>query len=111
MARKRKANLICQNVNENIRAQCETLADAVLAMQEKIEKEIPNYKKEPLAQEVIVNTGETVKRQNPAVVEFRATVRDYAAALHNLQEIVETNKSGAEVSNLNSLKSKLKIAK
>ena len=111
MTSKQNAKAICKNVNETVRSQAETLADAVIAMQNKIKKEIPNYKKQPLAQEVTTTSGETVLKQNPATAEFRATVRDYAAALRNLQELVETNKGGAEVSSLDSLKNKIKIAK
>lgn len=80
-------------------------------MQEKIEQQIPEYEKQPLAQQVTVGTGETMLRQNPAMQEFRATVRDYAQALNNLQDILENNKAPAQVASLDELRKKYKIAK
>ena len=44
------AEEICANVNGEIKDQAKTLAEAVLAMQEKIEQQIPVYKHMPLAQ-------------------------------------------------------------
>lgn len=103
------AEQICEKVNKDVRSQAETLARAVLAMQEKIEQQIPVYKKMPLAQQVTVGTGEKMLRQNPAVQEFRATVRDYSAALNNLQDILENNKVSTEAKTLDFIKSKIKV--
>ena len=105
------AEQICQNVNGDIRAQAVTLTNAVLAMQEKIEQQIPIYKKMPLAQQVTVGTGEKMLRQNPAVQEFRATVRDYSQALNNLKHIVDNSEEPVEVDSIDELKKKFKIAK
>lgn len=100
---------ICSKVNKDIRPQAETLAKAVFAMQEKIEQQIPIYNQMPLAQQVTVGTGETMLRQNPAVQEFRATVRDYATALKSLQLILNDNKAQTETTSLESLRSKFKM--
>ena len=102
---------ICSNVSEDIKPQAETLAKAVLTMQAKIEQQIPIYKQMPLAQQVKVGTGEVMLRANPATQEFRATVRDYAQALNNLQDILENNKAPAQVAVLDDLRKKYKIAK
>lgn len=106
-----QAEALCVEVAEKIRPQAVTLANAVLAMQEKIEQQIPVYKVMELSQEVTVGTGETMLRQNPAVQEFRATVRDYAAALNNLQDILEENKAPTKVSEMSELRKKFKMAK
>lgn len=106
---KSKAEELCQGVNSNIREQAVTLANAVLSMQEKIEQQIPTYKNEPLAQKVKVGTGETMLRQNPAVQEFRATVRDYAAALNNLRELLDVKKEDTAKSAVEDIKSRFKI--
>ena len=106
-----EAEKLCKNVNKNIRPQAVTLANAVLAMQNKIDQQIPVYEQMPLAQQVTVGTGEKILRANPAVQEFRATVRDYAAALNNLQNVLENSNEPAEVSSLNDLRSKFKVAK
>jgi hypothetical protein len=102
---------ICSKVNKDIRPQAETLAKAVFAMQAKIDQQIPIYEHMPLAQQVTVGTGERMLRANPAVQEFRATVRDYAQALGNLRTIIGDNSAPAEVSSLDELRSRFKIAK
>ena len=78
------AEELCSNVREDIKPQVVTLANAVLAIQAKIEQQIPKYGKMKLAQRVKVGTGEKVIRANPEIQEFRATVRDYASSLNSL---------------------------
>ena len=106
-----QAEKMCAKVRADIKPQAVTLANAVLAMQEKIEQQIPIYEQLPLAQTVTVGTGEKMLRQNPAVTEFRATVRDYATALNNLQSILENNKATETVTSLEDMRKKLKVAK
>lgn len=107
----KRAEDICANVSTDIKSQAITLANAVLAMQNKIDQQIPIYEQMPLAQTVTVGTGEKMLRQNPAVQEFRATVRDYATALNNLQDIISENRSPTSVSDMSELRKKFKIAK
>ena len=102
---------ICANVSADIRPQAITLANAVLAMQNKIEQQIPLYEEMPLAQQVTVGTGETMLRQNPAVQEFRATVRDYSQSLSNLYDILENHKKPTTVTSLSDMRNKLKAVK
>lgn len=102
-----KAEEICQN--KNIDEQAVTLAEAVLALQEKVQTQIPTYQKMPLAQTVVVGTGEKMLRQNPAVGEFRATVRDYAAALKSLQDILDNGTEEVAVSDLDELRKRFKV--
>lgn len=102
---------ICANVSADIKEQAVTLANAVLAMQDKIDQQIPIYEQMPLAQQVTVGTGEKMLRQNPAVQEFRATVRDYSQALNNLKHIVDNSEEPVEVDSIDELKKKFKIAK
>ncbi len=104
-----RAEKICENVRPDLRSQVETLANAVLAMQAKIDQQIPVYQQMPLAQQVTVGTGERMLRQNPAVQEFRATVRDYAQALNNLQDILENNKTETSSGSLKELQEKFRL--
>lgn len=104
-----RAEKMCEKVRPDIRAQAETLANAVLAMQMKIDQQIPIYKQMPLAQQVTVGTGEKMLRANPAVQEFRATVRDYAQALNNLQNILDEKAEPEESKSLSALRSKFKV--
>lgn len=106
---KTKAEELCEGVSSDLKAQAVTLANAVLTMQAKIEQQIPIYKEEPLAQTVVQGNGKTVLRQNPITQEFRATVRDYASALNNLSEILETKEAVKEESTLDALKSRFKV--
>lgn len=106
-----KAQELCAGVKPDLREMAETLANAVLAMQEKIEKEIPAYKEMPMAQVLTTTQGEQALKQNPAVQEFRATVRDYAAALNNLHDILSENKAPTQISDMAELRKKFKVAK
>lgn len=106
-----QAEKICANVSADIRPQAVTLANAVLAMQKKIDQQIQIYEQMPLAQQVTVGTGERMLRQNPAVQEFRATVRDYAAALNNLYGILEQHKTSAKATSINDMREKLRAVK
>lgn len=107
----KSAKAICKNVSKDIKPQAITLASAVLAMQEKIDESIPMYKAMELAQQVTVGTGETMLRDNPAVKEFRATVRDYAEALKNLRAILDEKTERAEVTSLDNIRARLRVAK
>ena len=104
-----EAEKLCKNVTPNLKEQAITLTNAVLAMQEKIEQQIPIYKKADLAQKVIVGTGEEMLRQNPLVQEFRATVRDYSAALNNLEEMLDKKKAEPEQNPLDALRSRFGV--
>lgn len=106
-----QAEKICANVSKDIRPQAVTLANAVIAMQDKIDQQIPIYEQMPLAQQVTVGTGEKMLRQNPAVQEFRATVRDYSQALNNLKAIVDHNEEPVEIDDITDVKRKFKLAK
>ena len=105
------AEQLCSGVREDIRPQVVTLANAVLAMQAKIEQQIPKYGKMKLAQRVKVGTGEKILGSNPEIQEFRATVRDFATSLNSLQTILTENKAPTQVSDMDSLMKKFKIAK
>ena len=106
---KTPAELMCENVAPNIKSQAVTLANAVLTMQEKIEQQIPIYKRMPLAQQVTVGTGESMLRQNPATQEFRATVRDYASALNCLEDILDGKKAAPEKSTVDDIRKRFGI--
>lgn len=109
--KKSKAEELCSGVKPELKEQAITLANAIFAMQEKIEQQIPNYAQMELCQTVKVGTGETILRQNPALQEFRATVKDYAASLNNLQDILSENKAPTAVSDMAELRKKFKMAK
>ena len=102
-----QAELMCRNVDPRIRGQAIALANAVITLQNKIIQQTPEYESAPLTQEVIVGTGEKVLRSNPLVQEYRATVRDYAAAMKSLDEIINAKKGVSEVNPLDALRNKI----
>lgn len=104
-----RAETLCANVDPTIKDQVITLTNAILAMQKKIDQQIPIYDQLPLAQTVRVGTGERMLRSNPAVEEFRSTVRDYANALSKLQEILGDSASPATISSLDDMRSKIRL--
>ncbi len=104
-----QASRICSGVDKKYKKQAITLAKAVLALQDKIEQQLPVFEQLPLAQTLTTTQGEKALKQNPATAEFRATVRDYASALKNLQDIVENNKAPEKASSLMDFRAKLKV--
>ena len=102
-----QAELMCKGVDPRIRAQAIALANAVISLQNKIIQQTPEYEKAPLTQEVMVGTGEKVLRSNPLVQEYRATVRDYAASMKSLEELLNTKKGTTEVNPLDALRNKI----
>lgn len=107
-----QAERICQGVDKDLKKEAVTLAKAVIAMRDKIDQQIPIYKQMPLAQNVTVGTGEKMLRQNPATQEFRATVRDYASALSDLQKLVSSKQTAQdEETGLDDLRAQFRIAK
>ena len=102
-----QAELMCSGVDPRIRPQAIALANAVITLQNKIIQQTPEYEKAPLTQEVMVGTGEIVLRSNPLVQEYRATVRDYAASMKSLDELLNTKKGTTQVNPLDALRNKI----
>lgn len=103
-----RIEVLCKGVNPTLKPQVETLAEAVIALQDKIESELPRYKEEPLSQEVLSQSGDLVIRQNPYVSEFRSMVKDYTNTLSQLQEIIGEAKEPATISALETMRGKIK---
>lgn len=106
----KRTTQLCESIDPALRPLAETLAEAILAMQEKIQDQTPIYAEMPLAQQVTVGTGEKMLRSNPAVVEYRATVRDYASALKDFQNLLDQHSEQETSSTMvNDLRKKYKI--
>ncbi len=78
-------------------------------MQRKITKNKTEFMAAPLTVEVELGDGRVVTRANPIVQEYRALVRDYSTALKAYKEITD-GKIREEADNLNTLRSKFKVA-
>ena len=88
----------------------ETLMKAILSLQKKLEDNEERFQKEPLRVWVENSNGAEVPKPNPFVQEYRAMVRDFAAALKAYKDITGEQES-AQVSSLESLRSRFKVAK
>ena len=95
---------------KNYKKSPETLMKAVLSLQKKLEDNEERFLEEPLHVEVETGNGNIVPRANPFVQEYRAMIRDFAAALKAYKDITG-EKDTPEVSSLDSLRSRLKVAK
>lgn len=88
----------------------ETLMMTILSLQEKLIKNEKDFLEAPLMVEVEMGDGRWVPRPNPLVQEYRAMIRDFAAAIKAYKEITG-EKDSAQISSLESLRSRFKVAK
>lgn len=88
----------------------ETLRKAILSMRRKIEKHKTEFQDAPLTYEAVMGDGRIIERGNPLVQEYRALVRDYAAALKAYNELTGKEDT-AEVSRLDDIRSRFRVAK
>ena len=88
----------------------ETLMKAILSLQKKLEDNEERYLKEPLRVWVENSNGVEVPKPNPFVQEYRAMIRDFAAAVKAYKDITGEQES-AQVSSLDNLRSRFRVAK
>ena len=88
----------------------ETLMMTILSLKKKLEDNEKQFLEEPLIVWVEMNDGRDVPRANPFVQEYRAMVRDFAAAIKAYKEITG-DKGSAQISSLENIRSKFKVAK
>ena len=88
----------------------DTLMKAILSMQKKLEENEQAYIKEPLVVDVEMGDGRWVPRPNPFVQEYRAMVRDFAAALKAYKDITD-EKDTPEINSLEEIRTRFKVAK
>ena len=88
----------------------DTLMKAILSLQKKLEDNEDQFRREPLRVWVTMMDGRDVPRVNPFVQEYRAMVRDFAAAMKAYAEITG-DRDTPEISSLDSIRSRFKVAK
>ena len=88
----------------------ETLMKAILSLQKKLEDNADQFQREPLRVWVENSNGVEVPKPNPFVQEYRSMVRDFSAALKAYKELTD-KKDEAQVSSLESIRSRFKVAK
>ena len=87
----------------------ETLMRAILSLQKKLEDNEKQFQEEPLRLWVDGKEG-PVPKPNPFVQEYRAMIRDFASAIKSYKDITG-DKGTAQISSLESIRSKFKVAK
>lgn len=88
----------------------ETLMRAILSLQKKLEDNEARFQQEPLRVWVENSSGAEVPKPNPFVQEYRAMVRDFAAAIKAYKDITGEQES-AQVSSLENIRARFKVAK
>lgn len=88
----------------------EALRKAILSMKRKIEKNRIEFQKADLTYDAEMGDGRVIRRGNPYVQEYRALVKDYAAAIKTYKEITGAQEV-VEADPLDDIRSKFKVAK
>ena len=88
----------------------ETLMMTILSLKKKLEDNEKRFQEEPLMVWVETVDGRDVPRANPFVQEYRAMIRDFAAAIKAYKEITG-EKDSVQISSLESLRSRFKVTK
>lgn len=109
MTRQEKA--MVEGIDRNMRDQAVNVCKIERAMRTKVKELIPIFKASEATQSVTNTQGEKVLKSNPAMQEIRATFRDYCTIVKVQQDILANKTAPVEVTSINALRSKLKIAK
>lgn len=96
---------------KDLSEQIEELARIEEAMREKVEEQLPIFRGMDVAQIVTSTKGELVTKANPAMQEMRALFRDYAAIVKMQKEIIGGQTAQADVSSLEDMRARFKVAK
>ena len=88
----------------------ETLMMTILSLKKKLEDNEKRFQEEPLMVWVETGDGRDVPRANPFVQEYRAMIRDFAAAIKVYKEITG-EKDSAQISSLEAIRTRFKVAK
>lgn len=88
----------------------ETLKQAILIMQDKLQEHEEEFLTAPLSIEVEMGDGRSVTRANPVVQEYRAMVRDFSSALRAYRDLIGEEQAG-EVNSLDNIRAMFKVAK
>lgn len=80
------------------------------AMRSWIERQLLVFEQMPAAQTMTTTQGERVLKANPATAEIRAAFKDYCYVVKTQRELNE-NRAQAEVSSLEELRARFKVAK
>jgi len=98
-------------LDPSVQDQAETVCKIERVMRAKVRELIPAFKKSAATQLVTSTMGEQVIKPNPEIQEIRALFKDYCAVVKVQKEILGVKATHAEITSINALRQKLKIAK
>lgn len=107
----KKTREACSRLPEDIRAQAMELSKIEQAMRKKINETLDIFKDMPLSQTVYSTQGDLVKKSNPEIQQAQALFRDYSAIVKAQHDLLGTKPTEEEVSDLDSLRRRFRIAK
>lgn len=102
---------ILQGVDPRMKEQAAMVWKIEKAMRKKVKAVFPTFDEMPVAQAVTSTQGEEVLKNNPAMQEIRALFRDYCSIVKAQMSFVSDKAPQVEVSQIDSIRQRLKIAK
>ena len=100
-----------KNIDPRMQDQAAMVWRIEKAMRKKVKQILPTFEEMPVAQAVTSTQGEQVLKSNPAMQEIRATLRDYISVVKTQWDMIGNKATQAEVTSIDSIRQKLKIAK
>ena len=102
---------ILRGIDPRMRDQAVMVWKIEKEMRKKVKAIFPTFEETPVAQEVKTTKGKQVLKCNPAMQEIRATFRDYCTIVKVQMSLIGEQQMPEEVSQIDSIRQKLKIAK
>lgn len=108
----KKEKEVLENIDPRMRDQAAMVWKIEKALRKKVKAVFPTFDEMPVAQAVTNTNGEQVLKANPAMGEIRATMKDYVFIVKTQWDMLgEKATAQAEVTRIDEIRKKLKIAK
>lgn len=102
---------LLRNIDPRMHDQFVMVCRIEKALRKKCKQILPTFEDMPVAQAVTTTQGEQVLKNNPAMQEIRATLRDYISTVKTQWDMIGDDKAPAEVTAIDSIRQRLRIAK
>lgn len=100
---------VLKDIDPRIKEQAAMVWKIEKAMRKKVKAVFPMFEEMPVAQAVTNTQGEEVLKNNPAMQEIRATFRDYCTIVKVQMSLIGDKPAPVEISQIDSIRQKLKI--
>ena len=102
---------LLRNIDPRMQDQFVMVCRIEKALRKKCKQILPTFEDMPVAQAVTTTQGEQVLKNNPAMQEIRATLRDYISTVKTQWDMIGDDKAPTEVTAIDSIRQRLRIAK